>query len=258
MNKNSSLKIAGIIPARFASSRLPGKPLIEIAGKSLLQRTYENAKKFQAFQRLIIATDDHRIFEHGKSFGADIMLTPSDCLNGTARLAYVVSAIEELQNYDYIFNVQGDEPLIAEEIVNQVIKDLSNDKEAVVGTAAVAVYDIEEAARSSVVKCVLNTQHQALYFSRATIPFDRDQKGLKDPLPFYKHLGVYCYQPQFLLKYRALTPTYLEQIENLEQLRILEHGYKIKVSLLQNEIECIGVDTEEDVKKLEKILKAKQ
>jgi 3-deoxy-manno-octulosonate cytidylyltransferase (CMP-KDO synthetase) len=258
MAEKKPIHTVGIIPARFASTRLPGKPLIHILGKSLIQRTFENTKKFTSLSEIIIATDNQDIFDHAKSFGADVVMTDSNCLNGTERLAQVIQQRPALKNVDYIFNIQGDEPFLDSKTVDEVLKAIMEDKEIKVGTAAVKFFSKELALNQSIVKCVVNNKGRALYFSRSQIPFDRDNLFESSKSYFLRHLGIYCYTPDFLLNYCKLPPTNLQELENLEQLKILEHGYPIKVAILNEEIESIGVDTFEDIEKIERLLKAKQ
>ena len=258
MAENKPIHTVGIIPARFASTRLPGKPLIHILGKSLIQRTYENAKKFSSLSEIIIATDNQDIFDHAKSFGADVVMTDSNCLNGTERLAQVIEQRPSLKNVDYIFNIQGDEPFLDSKTVDEVLKTFKEDKEVKVCTAAVKFFSKELALNPSIVKCVVDNKGRALYFSRSQIPFDRDNIFESSKSYFLRHLGIYCYTPDFLLNYCKLSATPHQELENLEQLKILEHGYPIKVAILSEEIESIGVDTFEDIEKTERLLIAKQ
>lgn len=258
MTEKTSFRTVGIIPARFASTRLPGKPLINISGKSLIQRTYENALRFKALNEIIVATDNLDIFNHVKSFGAKVVMTSPNCSNGTERLAEVIENNPYLLSADYIFNIQGDEPFLDSKTVDSVLFALQSDKEVQVGTAAVKVSSKEQALNPSIVKCVIDKRNRALYFSRSLIPFDRDNTFNTEKNFFLRHLGIYCYTPEFLINYKSLSPTPLQELENLEQLKILEHGYPIKVAILKEEIESIGVDTFEDVTKLEHLLKAQK
>lgn len=247
-------QIIGIIPARFASTRLPGKPLLPILGKSLIQRTWENAKRFKELNNLVVATDDERIFDHVKAFGGKVVMTSNECNTGTDRLAEVIRNHKEFESCDYVFNIQGDEPCLDPSIVASVTQILVNDPEAVMSTAAVPFYSEEEALNPSVVKCVMDLKGNALYFSRSLIPHHRGK--VFDPASnnYYRHLGVYCYTPDFLLNYEALAETPLQKMESLEQLKVLEHGYRIKIAVITEQNESVGVDTLEDIKKLERIL----
>jgi 3-deoxy-manno-octulosonate cytidylyltransferase (CMP-KDO synthetase) len=251
------LHTVGIIPARFSSSRLPGKPLINLCGKTLLQRTWENSQKFSCLNQLIIATDDKRIFDHAIEFGAEVVMTSQGCKNGTERLAEVIASRIDFQNADYVFNIQGDEPLLDPYCVETVLKETSTDSSASIGTACVKIKNHEDFHNPSVVKCVLNKMNHALYFSRSAIPFNRDQIKEHDHYPLFRHIGIYCYTPKFLLESLQLKETPLQQLENLEQLKFLEHGYQIKVAVLDESKESIGVDTLQDIIKIERLLQAK-
>lgn len=241
-------KAIGIIPARFGSTRFPGKPLELIAGKSLIQRTYENALRCPSLDRVIVATDDQRIFDHVRTFGGQVSMTSQDCLTGTDRLIEVVQS--QAINTDIIINVQGDEPLLEPNVIEAVIHALESDTSAHMATALMMMSDAEEIANPSVVKCVRDLQGNALYFSRSIIPGNKEQKVLPSTT-YYKHLGIYGYRKSFLLQYGELTPTPLQISEDLEQLKVLEHGYKIKTVIVQSQ--SIGVDTPEDLKKIEKL-----
>lgn len=244
-------KIIGIIPARYASTRFPGKPLAQIKGKTLIQYTYENAKRCDTLERLIVATDDLRIYDHVKSFGGEVIMTSFDCLTGTDRLADVVKQIPSLAAADAIVNIQGDEPCLSPFLIEQVATTLIRHPEAVIATAITPILNEEDALNPSVVKCVTDKNLFALYFSRALIPAGKYQKFNKS-FSYYKHIGLYGYSPQFLLLYSQLSSTPLQLAEDLEQLKVLEHGYKIITTLVHEE--SIGVDTPEDLQKVEKLL----
>lgn len=244
----------GIIPARFASTRFPGKPLAKILDKSLIHHTYDNAKKFKELKDVIVATDDKRIFEHVRDFGGKVVMTSPHCKTGTDRLAEVIKNNAEFENCDYVFNIQGDEPFLEAKIINEVVKQMIEDKEAHVGTAVTRLHSKEDALNPSVVKCVVDLRGNALYFSRSLIPFNRDGALDLDSFSYYRHLGVYCYTPEFLLRYEQLSSTPLSELENLEQLKVLEHGYRIKVAILNEKSMSLGVDTPEDIEKIERFL----
>lgn len=240
---NSS--IIGIIPARFQSSRFPGKPLEKILGVSLIQRTYENAKRASILSDVIVATDDTRILNHVLSFGGKATLTSPDCLTGSDRIAEVALTLPEAS---IIVNIQGDEPCLDPLAIEKAVKALQDDPDSVVSTAATKI-SFEEAQAPSVVKCVFNNQGRALYFSRSVIP------GSKVPdseMTYYRHLGLYVYRRDFLLLYPELKPTPLMLSEDLEQLKILEHGYNIQIVTLERD--SPGVDIPEDIQKVEKYL----
>ncbi len=248
--KNPDYKIIGVIPARYGSTRFPGKPLVEIKGKSLIQRTYENAAKCASFDSIIIATDDKRIYEHADSFGADVVMTSSDCLTGTDRVLEAINNIKDnIDDSAIIVNVQGDEPCISPDTINTIIEALIKNPDAVMATAASKITDIADLKDPSVVKCALDTAGNALYFSRSCIPYVRNPKKMST---HHRHLGIYAFRKEFLLKYSQLAPTPLQLAEDLEQLKILERGYKIKVAIVEDS--DIGVNTPDDAKKLEKIL----
>lgn len=245
--------IIGIIPARFESSRFRGKPLAPISGKTLIQRTYENAKKFKELKDIVIATDDARIFDHVREFGAKAIMTSSHHPTGTDRLAEVIKSYPDVDKLDLVFNIQGDEPCLDANVVSAVIDALLKDPSAALSTAVVPLFFKEDVLNPSIVKCVFDLKGNALYFSRAAIP--QHQTRTFDPtVNYYRHLGVYCYTPHFLLNYSSLPPTPLEQIEKLEQLRVLEHGFRIKVAFIEENVTSIGVDTPEDIKKVEEWL----
>lgn len=245
------MRIIGIIPARFGSTRFPGKMLAKILGVSLIQRTYENAKKCKTLQEVWIATDDPRIFEHAKSFGGQVVMTSPDCPTGTDRLAEALHKNDRMSQADIIVNVQGDEPCIECDTITQVAKILENDPEAAMSTAVVKLESKEEALSSSVVKCVMDLHQNALYFSRHLIPAGKSQEYRSD-VTYYRHLGLYAYRKEFLLHYAELNQTPLQIAEDLEQLKVLEHGYRIKTALVSGL--SIGVDVPEDIQKVEEII----
>ncbi len=242
-------KIIGMIPARFGSSRFPGKPLAKISGKSLIQRTYENAKRCPLLQEIYVATDDERIFSHVEDFGGKAVMTSPDCPTGTERLAEAIHL--NFSEVDIVINIQGDEPLLEPEVIQDVGEILLNDPVAVMSTAAVPIRSQEEADSRSVNKCVIDTSGNALYFSRSLIPGGHSEKW--DPnITYYKHLGIYGYRRDFLIHYAELDPTPLQMAEDLEQLKVLEHGFRIKVAVVDSQ--SIGVDTPDDVRRVEQKL----
>jgi 3-deoxy-manno-octulosonate cytidylyltransferase (CMP-KDO synthetase) len=243
-------KIIGIIPARYGSTRLPGKPLIQIGGKSLIQRTYENAKKCRSLDQIIVATDDNRIADHVRAFDGEVVMTSPDCATGTDRIIESLSQ-GNFGDAEIVINIQGDEPTLEPEVIEKVIGALKHDAEAVVSTAAVKLESKECAFNPSVVKCVMDQKGHAIYFSRSLIPGGKNHEW-RPGITYYKHLGIYGYRTSFLKKYGQLNPTPLQLAEDLEQLKILEHGYKIAVAIVKSN--AIGVDTPEDIKKIEKIL----
>ncbi|HEV8051082.1 MAG TPA: 3-deoxy-manno-octulosonate cytidylyltransferase [Parachlamydiaceae bacterium] len=243
--------IIGIIPARYGSSRFPGKPLVEILGKSLIQHTYESTKRCKELDELIVATDDQRIYDHVKNFGGNVVMTPVDCETGSDRLAFVLQNDPRLQKAEIIINVQGDEPCLDPTVISALIKALRSDPTAVMSTAVVSLDNEDEALSPSEVKCVLSLDNTVLYFSRSLIPGSL-KAGYQKAIPYYKHLGIYAYRPDFLLKYAKLPMTPLQMAEDLEQLKVLENGYKIKAAIVKSA--NAGVNTPEDIKKVEQEL----
>lgn len=243
--------IYAIIPARFGSVRFPGKPLAKIHGKSLIQHTYENATMTQAFDRVVVATDHELIFEEVQKFSGEVVYTSQNCPTGTDRIINALKLYPELNAADIIVNLQGDEPKISKDTLEKIIHLLKTDQEAVISTAAVRILHKEEALSPSCVKCVLNKKGDALYFSRSLIPGNKNS-SYEEHFPYYRHLGVYAFRREFLYHYETLSPTPLQLFEDLEQLKVLEHGFKIKVAIVESD--SIGVDTPDDLKKFERLL----
>ncbi len=243
------MKILSLIPARFASTRFPGKPLADICGKSMIQRVYEQVLSAKT-DMVIVATDDARIARHVENFGGNVMLTGSHHANGTSRCLEVVENLEKHgQFFDVIVNIQGDEPLIQPKQITQLLH-LFTDKNTDIATLAHPIKNLKELTNPNTVKVVMGTQKQALYFSRQAIPFVRDentQNWLKKT-EFLSHLGIYAYRTSILKKIVLLPPGKLEQTEKLEQLRWLENNFIIKVDI--TDYEGIGVDTPDDLHKL--------
>ncbi|MEM6697081.1 MAG: 3-deoxy-manno-octulosonate cytidylyltransferase [Bacteroidota bacterium] len=240
------MKVLAIVPARYQSTRFPGKPLVDIHGKSMIQRVYEQAKKASLVDEVIVATDDERIFQHVKNLNYVVEMTRSDHQSGTDRCAEVAQKYSE---YEIIVNVQGDEPFIAPEQIDAVIRPLLKQK-AQISTLAKAISDLATLENPNVVKVVQRADGNALYFSRSPIPFLRNlpkTEWLNRQL-HYKHLGIYGFQREALLTVTQLPPSKLEQAESLEQLRWLDNGYSIAVAL--TEIESFGIDTPEDLEKV--------
>lgn len=241
----------GIIPARFASTRFPGKLLVPIQGKTLLQRTYENARLIHRLDKLLIATDDIRIFNHVTQFGGEAVMTSVNCLNGTERIAEVLGKHPEFLEAKAVVNIQGDEPCFCPNAVDEAIQLLMQDQSASMATLITPLTCEEEARNPSFVKCVKNLQNDAIYFSRSIIPFSR-QFQFNPQGTYYLHIGLYVYRPSFLLEFQKLPSTPLQLEEDLEQLKVLEHGFRIKVAMTNQE--SIGVNTPEDLHKLEQWL----
>ena len=238
------MKVIGVIPARWGSTRFEGKMLAELAGKPMIQHVWERASKSPLLDDCVIACDDERILDKAHQFGAQAFMTSSNHPSGTDRIAEVIQSL----SCDIVVNIQGDEPLIDTTIINDLAKALINDNGAVMATAIKVIENQEDLNNPNVVKVVIDGQKNALYFSRATIPYDRDKKDIS----CYKHLGIYAYRRDFLLKLKDLPTSFLEEAEKLEQLRVLEAGYKIKTVL--TDVETIGVDMREDLKRVEKML----
>ena len=241
-------KIVGVIPARYQSSRLPGKPLSEICGKTMIQRVYENCCRSTLLDRVIVATDDERIAENVRSFGGEVVMTSSTITTGTERC---LAALKEV-DYDYAVNIQGDEPLIDPVVIDKTVLSLLESEGFVCATPVKVVKDNDELLSSDCVKVVFGKEMRAIYFSRSVIPFNRDERRGEQ---YYKHIGLYVYQKSFLIDYVRLKQSPLELTESLEQLRILENGYSIKCCIV--DYEAIGVDTQEDLEKVRKIISEK-
>ena len=240
------MKVTGIIPARYSSTRLPGKPLILIHGKPMIQRVYEQAQRSKLLDRVIVATDDARIFDCVKDFGGEVIMTSEKHVSGTDRLAEAARMI----NCDIVVNIQGDEPFIDPKNIDIAIEPLLKDRLLNVSTLAFKITDPLDLENENKVKVVLDKNNFALYFSRNYIPFDMEHNPakvwtLKDRI-FYKHIGLYVYRKSFLMRFAKMKKSYLEEVEKLEQLRILENGDKIKVVITKKD--SVSVDTMEDIK----------
>ena len=232
------MKVLCVIPARYASTRLPGKPLSMIAGKPMIQHVYERACQAQLPDEVVVATDNELVEQAVLAFGGKAVMTSPDHPSGTDRLAEVALMYPDV---DVIVNVQGDEPMIPPEVVDRLAEVFQEDADLKMATMKV-VMDEEDYDNPAAVKVVTDQRGYALYFSRSLMPYPRNKpEGYK----VFKHVGIYAYRRDFLLKYAALEPTPLEKAESLEQLRALENGYKIKV--LESDFQGIGVDTPEDL-----------
>ena len=247
-----------VIPARFSSSRLPGKPLQLIAGKPMVQHVWEQARKSSA-QQVVIATDDARIVEACQAFGAQVLMTRADHESGTDRLAEVVAALG-LPSDAIVVNVQGDEPLIPPVVIDQVAANLAAHGEAGIATLAEPIEDIESLFNPNVVKVATDLNGLALTFSRAPLPWARDQFAksrdtLPAGVPYRRHIGIYAYRAGFLQDFVSWGPCWLESTECLEQLRALWHGVRIHVA---DAVEAppAGVDTPEDLQRVRRLLEA--
>ncbi len=241
-----------IIPARFGSTRFPGKPLADIKGKPMVQHVYERAIESGA-SRVIVATDDARIAKVVSDFGGQYCMTGAHHESGTERLAEVID-VEGWLPQDIIVNVQGDEPFIPAENIQQVAENLHQHRDAEMATLSVPIQDVEEVFNPNVVKVVTDKLGYALYFSRSVIPYDRarflDADSIDEVGEFYhRHIGIYAYRAGFIKQYVNMAPSGLEQIESLEQLRVLWHGEKIHVETAR-QAPPVGIDTPEDLKRL--------
>jgi 3-deoxy-manno-octulosonate cytidylyltransferase (CMP-KDO synthetase) len=242
------LQVVAVIPARFASSRLPGKPLADIDGRSMIEHVYRRAAAASTISQVIVATDDLRVATRVTDFGGTVRLTKATHLTGTDRLAEVVAALD----CDIVVNVQGDEPLIDPRSIDQAVAPLLADPSVQMTTLYKRITEPAELADPNVVKVVVDRGGFALYFSRAPIPYIRDPRGGWPPL--YRHIGLYAYRRSTLLVLASLDPTPLERAESLEQLRALEHGIRIKA--VETEYDSIGVDTPEDLEQVRRLLTA--
>jgi 3-deoxy-manno-octulosonate cytidylyltransferase (CMP-KDO synthetase) len=239
--------IAGIIPARYASTRFPGKSLIDIRGKTMIQRVYEEAAKSAFLHKLVVATDDNRILEHVRSFGGETVMTSADHPSGTDRCWDALQQMGE--GYQYVINIQGDEPFINPAQIDELAAILQ-DGTVELATQMIPVGSYEELFDDGEVKIVLNNKAEALYFSRMVIPFIKgvDERDWHRHYHYYRHVGMYAYRRDVLEKITRLPVSSLERAESLEQLRWLEHGFKIKCVITRFESHCI--DVPEDVEKI--------
>ncbi|ADO82856.1 3-deoxy-manno-octulosonate cytidylyltransferase [Ilyobacter polytropus] len=239
------MKFLGVIPARYASTRLEGKPLISIEGQPMIEWVYKRTLA-SSLDKVVVATDDKRIFDAVISFGGEAVMTSPDHTNGTSRIAEVAA---EYEDYDVIINVQGDEPLIEGAMIDALIEPFRENHDLVMATLKHKIDNYEEVENPNNVKVITDNKDFAIYFSRSPIPYPRtlDMKN------YYKHVGIYGYKRDFVIEYSKMIPTDLEISESLEQLRVIENGYKIKV--LDTPYKVIGVDTSEDLAKVEKIIR---
>jgi 3-deoxy-manno-octulosonate cytidylyltransferase (CMP-KDO synthetase) len=241
------MKILGVIPARYASTRFPGKPLVIIDGMSMIQRVFVKAKQAASLAGVYVATDDERIFNHVKDFGGDAVMTSPDHQSGTDRCMEVSSLLDE--TYDIVINIQGDEPFIDALEIDKVANCFENN-EIQIATLAKKISNIPDIFNKNTIKVVLNKDSEALYFSRSPIPFTRnfEENNWLNHTTYYKHIGIYAYRTDILAHITKLGQSSLEKAEALEQLRWLENGYKIKVAI--TEMESFSIDTPEDLLKI--------
>ena len=238
-----------IIPARYGSSRLEGKPLLKANNKPIIQWVWEKAKTCPMVDRVIVATDDDRIYNACKEFGAEVEMTSTEHKSGSDRIAEVASRHPEI---GYIINLQGDEPLIEQANIELVIKGVLEDEKADISTLLREIKDEEEAQNPNLVKCVFDVNNYAMYFSRSKIPYERNTGKSK----IYGHLGIYGYKREALFKMTQLPQTTYEMAESLEQLRALQNGMKIKVAIVNNI--PVGIDTMEDFEKFKKMVEERK
>ena len=239
--------VIGIIPARLASTRLLGKPLADIGGKPMIQHTYESTLKSKLLNDVVIAVDDEKVLQVCAGFGAKVVMTPRDIATGSDRIAYVARNFPQAE---IIVNIQGDEPFIKGKMIDQAIEPLLFDSTVNVSTLAKRIEDVDDLKSPSIPKVVFDYHNFALYFSRSPIPFVRDARTNLDKLSraeIYKHIGLYVYRRDSLFRFTKLEATDLEKAEKLEQLRMLENGFKIKIVV--TEFDNLAVDTPDDLER---------
>jgi len=234
------MKTIGVIPARWASTRFPGKVLAQIHGKPMIQYVWQQAQKAKLLTDVIVACDDDRVFRVVKSFGGKPVMTSMEHPSGTDRIAEAVGDMK----VDVVVNIQGDEPLVPPEVIDVLAEALIKDEDAPMATVVKRITQPALLENPNVVKAVINRKHEALYFSRFAVPFNREAKSFSETV-YYQHLGLYAYRRDFLMKFDQLPKSLLEETEKLEQLRVLEAGYRILV--VETDYETIGVDTPEDL-----------
>lgn len=239
-------RVVAVIPARYASSRFPGKPLAKIHDKPMIQWVYERVKGVDGINDVYVATDDERIFDTVECFGGKVIMTSKDHKSGTDRISEAISKIDD--DIDIVLNIQGDEPMIKKEMISQLISAFE-DESVNMATLKKRLYDEDDINNPNIAKVITDVNNDAIYFSRSTIPYNRD--GHND-IKYFKHIGVYGYKKDFLYKFANLKKSILEKLEQLEQLRVIENGYKIRV--VETKHESIGVDLPEHIEKVESLL----
>jgi 3-deoxy-manno-octulosonate cytidylyltransferase (CMP-KDO synthetase) len=244
------VRVVGVIPARFASTRLPGKPLQEIVGKPMIQHVYENASRSKTLEDLLVATDDERIVAAVEGFGGRAVLTSRDHATGTDRVAEVMRGLDA----GIVVNIQGDEPFVAPGMIDEVVRPLLDDPSLPMCTSMHEITDAEDLANPNVVKVVVDRSGNALYFSRSLIPYPRRTEGHRA----FEHIGMYAYRRDFLLAYAAMPQTPLEKLESLEQLRVLENGYRLRVVETREDYIPLSVDTQEDLERARALAGSRQ
>jgi 3-deoxy-manno-octulosonate cytidylyltransferase (CMP-KDO synthetase) len=251
MSSPEEKRVVAIIPARYASQRLPAKPLADIAGKPMVQHVYERTVRATLVHDVLVATDDERIASAVRAFGGRAIMTPESCQSGTDRIA---SVARDLQHADIIINVQGDEPLIEPAMIDEAVRPLLHGSSIPVGTLVRRIETESDLINPNIVKVVLDRTGTCLYFSRSAIPFGRD-RAPNDWLRYhvyFKHIGLYVFRRDFLLRYAEMHQTPLEQAEKLEQLRILEYGYAIRA--VETTYDSVPVDTPEDLERVRAVI----
>jgi 3-deoxy-manno-octulosonate cytidylyltransferase (CMP-KDO synthetase) len=241
-------EVVGIIPARYESKRLPGKPLVLIQGRPMIEHVYQRAAQAATLERLVVATDDPRIQKAVAQFGGEVLMTSREHPSGTDRVAEAARQLL-LTDDAIVVNIQGDEPLLRAEMIDSLVRSLQGNSDVPMATLAYPDTDKNDLSDPGVVKVVLDLKGRALYFSRSPIPVFRDRSS---PPPYYKHLGFYGYRNGFLQQFTKLSPGILEKLEKLEQLRVLEHGFSI--SVVVSPFDSISVDTPEDLARIRKIM----
>jgi 3-deoxy-manno-octulosonate cytidylyltransferase (CMP-KDO synthetase) len=242
------MKIIGIVPARFGSTRFPGKPLADINGKSMIQHVYEQCIQSKRLSRLIVATDDEKILNHVREFGGEAVITSPQHQSGTDRCAEVIEKTE-MNKWDVVINIQGDEPFIHPEQIDLLCSTFDN-KETKIATLVKKITSVDELFNHNNVKVILNKRKEAIYFSRSPVPYNRnfpEQEWLKYSA-YYKHIGIYGYRTSMLLEITRLAKTNLEITESLEQLRWIENGYIVNAEITS--LESIAIDTPDDLLKI--------
>lgn len=240
------MKVLGIIPARYASTRFPGKPLIDIQGKSMIQRVYEQALKSETLNKVVVATDDERIAEAVRNFGGEVVMTGATHQSGTDRCAEVS---QHLPDFDIVINIQGDEPFINPKQIDLLVSCF-NQPDVQLATLIKEIHTEEELFNNNIPKVVTNNKQEAIYFSRHTIPYIRnaEKEQWLNTHQFYKHIGIYGYTTPVLREITKLNPSTLEMAESLEQLRWIENGYSIQTRITN--LETLAIDTPEDLNKI--------
>jgi len=245
-------RVVAIIPARYGSRRLPGKPLADIAGKPMIQHVYERAAQARVLDWCLVATDDDRIATAVRTFGGHVVMTPENLQTGTDRVAFVARSLPDAA---ILVNVQGDEPLLEPAMIDEAVRCVTSGPDVVAGTLVREIVNDDDLTNPGIVKVVVDSQGNCLYFSRSAIPYSRNDgtSGWLAQHRYYKHIGLYVYRRDFLLHLSELSQTPLELTEQLEQLRILEHGYRIRGSVTH--YDSVPVDTREDLERVKQLMR---